>query len=155
MSWRQLQTCLETSKEVCVWGKFCPGYYTPHKPTAGRYDLDFHFLYSQSPLVVIFDTLTAQRYIDDILPPVVLPFYFEHPGLNFQHDNVRLYTTRVCMNCLQVCSMRSWPNRSLDLSPIEHIWDVMRRWLQPFRNIDDLVQQLETIWHEILKDTIQ
>ncbi|GFU40689.1 transposable element Tcb2 transposase [Trichonephila clavipes] len=49
----------------------------------------------------------------------------------------------------------SMPQRSPDHSPIEHIWGVMERRLQPFRNVDDLSQQLERIWHEIPQETIR
>ena len=48
-----------------------------------------------------------------------------------------------------------WPARAPDLSHIEHIEDIMRRRLQLPRNIDDLVQQLETIWLEIPLDIIR
>ncbi|UYV65955.1 hypothetical protein LAZ67_3005997 [Cordylochernes scorpioides] len=45
--------------------------------------------------------------------------------------------------------------RSPDLSPIEHIWDVMGRRLPPSRNVDYLARQLETIWQEIPQHTIR
>ncbi|UYV72756.1 hypothetical protein LAZ67_10000543 [Cordylochernes scorpioides] len=106
---------------------------------------------SKIPLVVIPGTLTAQRYVDDILRPVVLPFHSHHPGLTFQQDN----TARVTMDCLQSCQTLPWPARSPDLSPIEHIWDVMGRRLQPSRNIDYSARQLETIWQEIPHHTIR
>ncbi|UYV80897.1 hypothetical protein LAZ67_19002125 [Cordylochernes scorpioides] len=96
---------------------------------------------SRTPLVVIPGTLTAQRYVDDILWPVLLPFLSHHPGLTFQQDNARPHTAR--------------PARSPDLSPIEHIWDVMGRRLQPSRNVDYLARQLETIWQEIPQHTIR
>ncbi|UYV84223.1 hypothetical protein LAZ67_X001577 [Cordylochernes scorpioides] len=76
---------------------------------------------SRTPLVVIPGTLTAQRYVDDILRPVLLPFLSYHPGLTFQQDNARPHTARVTMDCLQSCRNLSWPARSPDLSPIEHI----------------------------------
>ncbi|UYV79559.1 hypothetical protein LAZ67_17003118 [Cordylochernes scorpioides] len=38
---------------------------------------------SRTPLVVIPGTLTAQRYVDDILRPVLLPFLSHHLGLLF------------------------------------------------------------------------
>ncbi|GFW92269.1 hypothetical protein TNCV_3541551 [Trichonephila clavipes] len=38
------------------------------------------------------------------------------------------------------------PQQSPCLSPIEHIWDLMGRLLEPSLNISDLAQQLETIW---------
>ncbi|UYV81675.1 PLEKHG4 [Cordylochernes scorpioides] len=44
---------------------------------------------SRTPLLVIPGTLTAQRYVDDILRPVLLPFLSHNPGLTFQQDNAR------------------------------------------------------------------
>ncbi|UYV69295.1 hypothetical protein LAZ67_6003159 [Cordylochernes scorpioides] len=105
---------------------------------------------SRTPLVIIPGTLTAQRYVDDILWPVLLPFLSHHPGLTFQQDNARPHTARVTMDCLQSCRTLPWPARSPDLSPIEHIWDVMGRRLQPSRNVDYLARLLETIWRSRL-----
>ena len=122
----------------------------PQQDVIVWFDISFH---SRIPLVVISETLTAQRY--DILPPVLLQFLLPHPGLTFYCDNARLHTARVIMNCFQACHTLHWPARSPDLSPVEHISDFMRRKLQVSQNIDNLVQQLETIWHEILQDTIQ
>ncbi|UYV84811.1 hypothetical protein LAZ67_X003588, partial [Cordylochernes scorpioides] len=110
---------------------------------------------SRIPLVVIPGTLTAQRYVDDILWPVLLPFLSHHPGLTFQQDNARPHTASVTMDCLQSCRTLPWPARSPDFSPIEHIWDVMGRRLQPSRNVDYLARQLETIWQEIPQHTIR
>ncbi|UYV70264.1 Transposase [Cordylochernes scorpioides] len=45
--------------------------------------------------------------------------------------------------------------RSPDLSPIEHIRDVMGRRLQPSPNVDYLARQLETSWEEIPQHTIR
>ncbi|UYV72342.1 hypothetical protein LAZ67_9002712 [Cordylochernes scorpioides] len=45
--------------------------------------------------------------------------------------------------------------RSPDISPIEHIWNVMERRLHPSRNVDYLARQLETIWQEIPQHTIR
>ncbi|UYV66404.1 hypothetical protein LAZ67_4001561 [Cordylochernes scorpioides] len=73
----------------------------------------------KSPLGVIPDTLKAERYIDDILRPVLLPFLSHHPGFTFQQDNGRPHTARVTMDCLQSCQTLPWPARSPDLSPIE------------------------------------
>ena len=79
----------------------------------------------------------------------------QHIGLTYKHDNAGALKVRVAMNCLQACRILPWPAWSPDLPPIEHVWKAMRRRLQPSRNIDDLVQQLETVWHEILQDIIQ
>ncbi|UYV66712.1 ADARB2 [Cordylochernes scorpioides] len=110
---------------------------------------------NRTPLVVIPGTLTAQRYVDDIQRPVLLPFLSHHPGLTFQQDNAQPHTARVTMDCLQSCRTLPWPARSPDLSSIEHIWDVMGRRLQPSRNVDYLARKLETIWQEIPQYTIR
>ncbi|GFU49722.1 uncharacterized protein TNCV_3632021 [Trichonephila clavipes] len=46
-----------------------------------------------------------------------------------QQDNARPRTIRVAMNCLIACKTLFWPARSLDLSPIEQVWDMVgRQW---------------------------
>ena len=110
---------------------------------------------SRTPLVVIRRTLNAQRYRDDILRPVVLPFLLQYPGLVYQQDNARPHTARVAMNCLQDFPTLPWPARSPDLSPIEHVRHMIGRRLHPPRNVDHLVQQLQRIWQEISQDSIR
>ena len=41
----------------------------------------------KSPLVIIQGRLTAQRYLDDVLRPVLIPFINQHQNvMTFQHD---------------------------------------------------------------------
>ncbi|GFX81363.1 transposable element Tcb2 transposase [Trichonephila clavipes] len=54
-----------------------------------------------SPLIVIRGTMTAQRYVHDILQPHVLPLMQWLPGAIFQQDNVRLQTSRVSQDYLR------------------------------------------------------
>ena len=105
---------------------------------------------SRTPLVVIRGTLTAQRYVDDNLRSVLLPFLLQCPGLVFQQDNARPHTARVAMNCLKACQTLPWP---ADLSPIERVCDMMGRRLHLARNVDDLFRQLVRIWPEITQET--
>ncbi|GFT53221.1 HTH_Tnp_Tc3_2 domain-containing protein [Trichonephila clavipes] len=44
---------------------------------------------TRSSLVVLQGTLTARRYVDDILTPIVLPMLSSRPGAIYQQDNVR------------------------------------------------------------------
>ena len=106
-------------------------------------------------LVTIQGNLTAQRYRDEVLRPVVLPFVQQHQGTLFQHDNARPHTARLTTDFLnrQNVDVLPWPSRSPDLNPIEHLWDhlgrqLRRRQLQP-HNVQQLEQALHYEWARI------
>ncbi|GFW17643.1 transposable element Tcb2 transposase [Trichonephila clavipes] len=80
---------------------------------------------TRSSLVVLQGTLTARRYVDDILTPIVLPMLSSRPGAIYQQDNARPHTARLSQQCLQGYDVLPWPARTPDLSPIEH---VRTRW---------------------------
>ncbi|GFX49056.1 DDE_3 domain-containing protein [Trichonephila clavipes] len=42
---------------------------------------------TRSSLVLLQGTLTARRYVDDILTPIVLPMLSSRPGAIYQQDN--------------------------------------------------------------------
>lgn len=110
----------------------------------------------RSQLVVIDGTLNAQRYRDEILIPVVIPFLQQHgPGMILQQDNARPHTARVVRTFLddQEVSLLQWPAVSPDLSPIEHVWDEMERRVRALpqqpRNVAELRRALLTAWEDI------
>lgn len=73
--------------------------------------------------------LTAQRYIDQVLRPVVVPFMAQRPGFEFQQDNARPHSARVSQDFLQAngVTVMNWPALSPDMAPIEHLWDEIGR----------------------------
>ncbi|GFW29598.1 transposable element Tcb2 transposase [Trichonephila clavipes] len=77
---------------------------------------------TRSPLVLIRGTMTAQRYVHDILQTHVLSLIQRLPGVIFQQDNARPHTKRVSHYCHHTVNTLSWLSRSPDLSPIEHMW---------------------------------
>ncbi|GFU08991.1 transposable element Tcb2 transposase [Trichonephila clavipes] len=76
---------------------------------------------TRSHLVLIRGTMTAQRFVHDILQPHVLPLMQRLPGDIFQQDNARPHTARVSQDCLRAVTTLPWPVLSSNLSPIEHI----------------------------------
>ncbi|GFX48251.1 transposable element Tc1 transposase [Trichonephila clavipes] len=131
MPWAACRSCFHycthigPQLEVKVWGLFLS--------TTG------------TPLNVIKVTYIAQKYIDDTLRTVLQPFLLQYLGLIFQQNNATPHLTRVAMNCLKDCQTLPWPVSPPDLSPIEHVWDIIGRRLHLPWNVYDLTQQLEKI----------
>ncbi|UYV62964.1 hypothetical protein LAZ67_2002643 [Cordylochernes scorpioides] len=113
---------------------------------------------SRSPLLRIQGTMTARRYVDDVLRPVTLPYLQGVPNALYQQDNARPHTARISQQALQDVQMLPWPPYSPDLSPIEHVWDIIGRRLhalpQP-RSEDELWQMVEREWRAIPQDAIR
>ncbi len=74
----------------------------------------------------IDDILNAQRYHDEMLRPVVVPFIHDHHHM-LQHDNARPHVARICTQFLkaEIIPVLAWPAYSPDMSPIEHDWDAL------------------------------
>ncbi|UYV75724.1 hypothetical protein LAZ67_13001148 [Cordylochernes scorpioides] len=113
---------------------------------------------SRSPLLRIQGTMTAQRYVDDVLRPVTLPYLQGVLNALYQQGNARPHTARISQQALQDVQMLPWPPYSPDLSPIEHVWDIIGRRLhvlpQP-RSEDELWQMVEREWRAIPQDAIR
>lgn len=113
-------------------------------------------------LVVINGNLTARRYIDEVLEPVVVPFFRDHPNVNtFQQDNARPHAARVTQDFLQNqrFAVLPWPAYSPDLSPIEHLWDQLGRRVYnrtpPPQNRQEMVTALEEERANIPQDNLR
>ena len=108
----------------------------------------------RSALVQVQGSLTAQRYIADILRPHALPL-LAAPAHVLQQDNARPHTACITQNFLTANNINTlpWPSLSPDLNPIEHIWDELdrrvRAWVNPPANLHQLFQALEQEWNNI------
>lgn len=84
-------------------------------------------------------SLTAIRYRDEILRPIVRPY----AGV-VQDEGI---------------DAMDWPTCSPDLNPIEHIWDIMSRSIHQRhvapQTVQELVDALVQVWEEIPQETIR
>ncbi|GFU73465.1 transposable element Tcb2 transposase [Trichonephila clavipes] len=94
-------------------------------PTAGVMVWGVIAYNTRSPLALIRGTMTAQRYVHDILQRHVLPLMQRLPEAIFQQCSAS--TTRVSQICPRTVTTLPWPARFQDLSPIEPIWDYLGR----------------------------
>ncbi|GFO47543.1 transposable element tcb2 transposase [Plakobranchus ocellatus] len=106
--------------------------------------------------ITVQNSLTARRYINEVLAAQLIPFLHEHPGFVFMHVNAPAHgaiITRdfLCHNNVQLIS--SWPANSPDLNLVEHLWDYMdsalRHQERQFTNPQELAMELIRIWGEI------
>jgi hypothetical protein len=113
---------------------------------------------NRTRLVVVNGTLTSQRYRDEILSSVVLPYLRTNgPGRTFQQDNATAHTARTTREFLNQNNVDMLD--SPDLSPIEHVWDELGRRVrmripQP-QNLLQLATALEEEWNNIPGHVIQ
>ncbi|GFX34014.1 transposable element Tcb2 transposase [Trichonephila clavipes] len=107
---------------------------------------------SQSTLIVMRGTLTGQRYVDDILRPHVGPFLNGLPGAIFQQDNALPHTARVAQDFLRHFQTLPWPARSTDLSPVEHVWDQLKRQMSSCHSVHDFELAVQDLWAHLPQD---
>ncbi|GFU81076.1 transposable element Tcb1 transposase [Trichonephila clavipes] len=117
--------------------------------------------YFGTPLVRIAGTLNSQRYISEVLEPVVLPFLQRLATAIFQQDNARPHMTRIVQRFFVIhqTELLPWPARFPDLSPIENMWSmVAQRLIQitpPATTPDQLWQRAEAAWSAVPQEHIQ
>ena len=103
-------------------------------------------------LVIIQGHLTGGQYTRDVLQPVVVPHFDNHPLATrpvYMDDNTRPHFSRAVTAYLQseAVTSVSWPAMSPDLNPIEHIWDMLGHRIQALEPPVQNIRQLKAALH--------
>ncbi|GFY27389.1 transposable element Tcb1 transposase [Trichonephila clavipes] len=117
--------------------------------------------HSRTPLVRIAGTLNSQRYISEVLEPVVLPYLQDLTTSFFQQDSARPHVARIVQKFFinHQIELLPWPARSSDLSPIENMCSMVGQRLtqitSPAATPDQLLQRVEAAWSAVPQEHIQ
>ena len=92
-------------------------------------------------LIVVQGSLNAQGYINQILQPEAVPFLQRHGPAILMHDNARPHVARICRQFLNRNNVNalSWLAVSLDMNPIDYIWDYLGRNVRARGNIHKIL----------------
>ncbi|PRD20997.1 UNVERIFIED_CONTAM: Transposable element Tcb2 transposase [Trichonephila clavipes] len=83
------------------------------------------------------------------------PFLNGLPGAIFQQGNARSHTARVAQHFLRHIQILPWPTRSPDLSPVEHVWDQLKRQMPSCHSVHDLELAVQDLWAHLPQDNIR
>ena len=115
-------------------------------------------------MVTIQGNLRGDRYIEQVLEPVVVPHFDNHPLATrpvFMDDNARPHRSRAVTSYLQNNAVESmpWPAMSPNMNPLEHIWDIIGRRIQamdpPVQNLRELEAALHQQWQQLTRAQIR
>jgi hypothetical protein len=104
--------------------------------------------------------MNARRYVQEVLQPVLVPYVQDIPNGLYQQDNARPHIARVSLEYLEHANVNllPWPPRSPDLSPIEHVWDMIGQRLKNLARRPQTIQQLrheiQVIWDALPQEEI-
>ncbi|GFW56036.1 DDE_3 domain-containing protein [Trichonephila clavipes] len=108
---------------------------------------------TRSSLVVLQGTLTARRYVDDILTRLCYPCY-QVAQVPFINRIMLVHILRDSPNNVfkDMTSYHGLPGHQI-FSPIEHVWTLGRQ-LQPSRDTGELTAQMQRLWQDLPQGVI-
>ncbi|GBN01355.1 hypothetical protein AVEN_227727-1 [Araneus ventricosus] len=72
-----------------------------------------------------------------------------------QQDNARPHTAQVAQGFLRHVQTLPWPARSPDLSPVEHVWDQLKRQMPLCHSAHNLEVAVQDLWVHLPQDNIR
>lgn len=113
-------------------------------------------------VVINRGSLTAQRYIEEVLANYVVPFApFIGDDFVLMQDNARPHSARCVTEYLEEVGIEklNWPACTPDGNPIEHVWDMLGRRVRSRAvaptTLNDLRMALQEEWQNIPQNDIR
>lgn len=118
---------------------------------------------SLGPIIHVDQIMNGGTYLNIVADHAhtFMTMAFPNGGGLFQQDDAPYHSARIVQEWFEEhgeeFELLHWPPDSSDLSPIEHLWDMLDQQLrsatEPPRTVEELKQQLETAWYQIPPDT--
>ncbi|GFW76213.1 transposable element Tcb2 transposase [Trichonephila clavipes] len=70
-------------------------------------------------------------------------------------SNAHPLTARVIQDFLRHFKTLPWPARSPDLSPVDHVWDQLKRQMPSCHFVHDLELAVQDLWAHLHQDNIK
>lgn len=104
--------------------------------------------------------MNSHRYIEmleEVLEPSALKLFDEDvPDYIFQQDNAPCHKSRTVTSWFRENDIRvlEWPAQSPDLSPIEHLWSILKVKVSKFKcnSKDTLKTKVKEVWNSITQE---
>ena len=117
-------------------------------------------MHTKTQLVFVQGNLTARRFQDEIVQPVLVPHLQANRGMLLAQDNANCHVARTTQNMFVANGVRAlpWPAKSPDMNPIEHIWDVLKRNVRALpqqNNLHELMRDITQVWASLTQQQIQ
>ena len=110
-------------------------------------------------MVFLQGKVNGARYIAQVVNSVLLPFLPQEGEMLLQQKNAHPHTAAAMKRSLRGVEQLPWPARITDLSPIEHVWDMMKRdhslSPEPATTIAELRQGVQNSWDNLSQDDIR
>ncbi|GFT64257.1 transposable element Tc1 transposase [Trichonephila clavipes] len=122
---------------------------------------DVILYHGRSNLLRIEGNLNSNRYVREMLQPEVVSFLQGIPEAIFQEYNACPHIAKTVRDfcSTQHTQLLPWPAYSPDMSPIEHVWDLVDRCLardpHPTASKDEILLHIQAIWNSLPQTDIQ
>ncbi|GFY34225.1 transposable element Tcb2 transposase [Trichonephila clavipes] len=67
----------------------------------------------------------------------------------------KITLVRIQQELLKTSQTLPWPTRSPDLSPVEHVWDQIKRQMPSCHSVRDLELAVQDLWAHLPQDNIR